>query len=109
MTSSNSNAISWLLDISRYSSYNKKSLQTNYLTYLIERGGVMVIIVRNLDLQLTIQSVPITSKVVSSNPVHGEMYSIQHYMIKFDSDLRQIGDFLRVLRFPTPVNLTDTI
>ena len=72
-------------------------------------GGVMVIIVRKLDLQLTIQSVPITSKVVSSNPVHGEMYSIQHYMIKFDSDLRQIGDFLRVLRFPTPVNLTDTI
>ena len=39
MTSSNSNAISWLLDISRYSSYNKKSLQTNYHTSLIERGG----------------------------------------------------------------------
>jgi hypothetical protein len=37
------------------------------------------------------------------------VYSMQHYMIKFDSDLRQIGDFLRVLRFPTPVNLTDTI
>jgi hypothetical protein len=28
------------------------------------------------------QSVPITTKVVSSNPVHGEVYSIQHYMIK---------------------------
>ena len=27
------------------------------------------------------------SKVVSSNPVHGEMYSIQHYVIKFVSDL----------------------
>jgi hypothetical protein len=27
-------------------------------------------------------------------PVHGEMYSIQHYMIKFDSDLRQVGGFL---------------
>jgi len=26
--------------------------------------------------------VPITSNVVSSNPVHGEMYSIQHYVIK---------------------------
>jgi len=23
--------------------------------------------------------VPITTKVVSSNPVHGEVYSIQHY------------------------------
>jgi hypothetical protein len=40
-----------------------------------------------LDLQLPIQSVPITTKVVSSNPVHGEVYSIQHYLIKFVSDL----------------------
>ena len=29
------------------------------------------------------RSVPITSKVVSSNPVHGEVNSIQHYVIKF--------------------------
>ena len=28
------------------------------------------------------------------------MYLIQHYVIKFDSDLRQVGGFLRVLRFP---------
>jgi hypothetical protein len=27
----------------------------------------------------------ITAKVVSSNPTHGEMYSIQHYVIKFVS------------------------
>ena len=32
--------------------------------------------------------VPITTKVVSSNPVHGEAYPIQHYVIKFASDLR---------------------
>jgi hypothetical protein len=25
--------------------------------------------------------VPITTKVVSSNPAHGEVYSIQHYVI----------------------------
>jgi hypothetical protein len=36
-----------------------------------------------LDLQLPVQSVPIIIKVVSSNPVHGELYSIQHYVIKF--------------------------
>jgi hypothetical protein len=30
--------------------------------------------------------VPINIKGVSSNPVHGEMYSIQQYVIKFDSD-----------------------
>jgi len=27
------------------------------------------------------ESVPITTKVVSSNPVHDEVYSIQHYVI----------------------------
>jgi hypothetical protein len=29
----------------------------------------------------------VTTKAVSSNPVHGEVYSIQHYVIKFVSDL----------------------
>ena len=48
-------------------------------------------------LQLPVQSVPITTTVVSSNPVHGEVYSIQHYVIKFVSDLRQVGGFFRVL------------
>jgi hypothetical protein len=47
-----------------------------------------------------LQSVPITTKVVSSNPVPGEVYSIQHYVIMFVSDIRQVGGFLRVLRFP---------
>jgi hypothetical protein len=39
---------------------------------------------------------PITTKVVSSNPVYGEVYSIQHYVIKFVSDLRQVSGFLQV-------------
>jgi hypothetical protein len=30
----------------------------------------------------------ITSKVVSSNPALGEVYLIQHYVIKFASDLQ---------------------
>jgi hypothetical protein len=33
----------------------------------------------------------------------GEMCSIQHYVIKFVSDLRQVGGFLRVYRFPPPI------
>ena len=35
----------------------------------------------------------ITTNVVSSNPAHGEVYSMQHYMymIKFVSDLLQVG------------------
>ena len=49
------------------------------------------------------------NKAVSSNPVHGEMYSIQHYIIKFVSDLLQVSDFLRVLRIPPPIKLTATI
>ena len=32
-------------------------------------------------IQLPVQSVPITTNVVNSNPVHGEVYSIQHYVI----------------------------
>ena len=35
------------------------------------------------------QSVPTTTKVMSSNPVHGHVYSIQSYVIKFNSDLRE--------------------
>ena len=42
-----------------------------------------------------------TTKVVSSNSVYGEVYSIQHYVIKFFSDLRQVGGFLRSSRSKT--------
>ena len=38
---------------------------------------------------------PSTTKVVSSNPVHGKVYSIQHYVIKFVSDLQQVDGFFR--------------
>jgi hypothetical protein len=62
-----------------------------------------------LDLQLPVQSVPIATNVVGSNPVHGDVYSIQHYAIKFLSDLRQVGSFLWVVRFPPPIKLTATI
>jgi hypothetical protein len=59
--------------------------------------------------QLHVQSVTIPTKVASSNPVYGEVYSMQHYVIKFVSDLRQIGSFLRVLLFSPPIKLTATI
>jgi hypothetical protein len=55
---------------------------------------------RMVDLKLPEQSTPITTEAVSSNLVHGDVYSIQHYAIKFVSDLRQVDDVLRVLRFP---------
>jgi hypothetical protein len=57
-----------------------------------------------------VQSVHITTKVVSSKPIHGEMYSIQQYVIKFISDLRQVGRFLREFRFPPQIKqLTATL
>jgi len=34
---------------------------------------------------------------------------MQHYVIKLVNDLLQVGDFLRVLRFPPPIKLTATI
>ena len=57
--------------------------------------AVMVVIVWYLDLQLPLQLMPMTTKVVSSNSVHGKVYLIQHYVIKFVSDLWQVSGFLR--------------
>ena len=39
------------------------------------------------------QLVPITTNVVSSNPAHGEVYPVQHYVIEFVNDLRQVCTF----------------
>jgi hypothetical protein len=47
-----------------------------------------------LDLQLPVQSVPITIKIASLNPAHGEVYSIQHYVIKLVSDLQHVSGFI---------------
>jgi hypothetical protein len=46
---------------------------------------------------------------MSLNPVHDEVYSIRHYVIKFVSDLRQVDGFLRVPQFPPPIKITATI
>jgi len=51
----------------------------------------VVVIVWLLDLQLPVQSVPIATKVVSLNPAHDWVYSKQHYVIMFVSDLRQFS------------------
>ena len=64
----------------------------------------MVVIVWYLDLQLPMQSVPITTNVMSSNLAQ----AIQHYVIKFASDLWQFRGFFCALRFPPPIKLTLT-
>ena len=49
----------------------------------------MVVIVR-----MVVELPAISTKVVCSNPAHGEVYSIQHNVIKFVSELQQFGGFL---------------
>jgi hypothetical protein len=55
--------------------------------------AIIVMIVLLLDLQLPMQSVPILTKVVSSNTAYGDVYSLQHYVIKFVRDLWQVVVF----------------
>jgi hypothetical protein len=74
------------------------TLSEQYVSHINCRA-VVVVIVWYLDLQLPVQSVPITTKGVSSNSAHGDLYSIQHYVLKFVSDLWQVCG---VLRFPPP-------
>ena len=54
------------------------------------------------------QAVTITNNVVSSNSTHGEMYLIQHYVIKFVNDLKHVSGFLwgPYSSFPPPIKLT---
>ena len=96
-----------LLTLVSNSVYDLKHRMRKFTRQLL--GAVVVVIVWQLDLQLPVQSVHITTTVVSSNPVYGEVYSIQYYVIKFVSDLRQVGCFLLVLRSPPPIQLTATI
>jgi len=56
-----------------------------------------------VDLQLFVQSVPITTKIVSLTPAPCEVFSIQHYVIKFVSYLLQVGVFTPY----TPVSVTN--
>ena len=62
--------------------------------FAIILGVVVVVIAWQLDLPLPVPSLPITTIVVSSNSFHDEVYSIQHYVIKSVSDLRQVSGFL---------------
>ena len=61
-------------------------------------------IVWKFDLQLPMQSISITTKVVSSNPTLVEVHSMQQYV--FISDLRQVSGFLRV---HPPIKITTAI
>jgi hypothetical protein len=67
---------------------------------------IVIVHITLYNLQLPMQSVPITTEVVSLNR---DQARCTHIVIKFVSDLRQIDGFLRVLRFLPPIKLTATI
>ena len=64
--------------------------------------NVAIVVVWQLDLQLHMQSVSISTNVVSAN-CSWRSVSIQHYVIKFVNDLRQICLF----SLGTPVSSTN--
>ena len=64
---------------------NISRFKRNYFYYPRDR---MVV-----EMTTTYQSVSNTTKLVSLNPAHVEVYSIQHYVINFVSDLREVGVF----------------
>ena len=69
----------------------------------------MVVLQLRVHIHVPMQSASITTNVVSLNATHGEVYSIQHCVIKFVSDLWQVSGFLLVLRLPSPLKLTSMI
>ena len=66
-------------------------------------------VIKPKDVQLSVQSVPITANFASSSTAHGEGYMIQHYVIKFISGLQKVGVFLSVFLFPPSLKLITTI
>ena len=95
---------------------NVSVLRHNALSYSLNRisplqiVAFVVVIVWWLDLKLPVQSVPIITKVVNSNPDHCEVFLVPDTTLcdKFVRDLRQVSGFLGVLRFPPPIKLTTT-
>ena len=70
--------------------------------------SITMITIKIIPLRIHTKVQPTTIYIYSSNLAHTWVYSI-HYVIKFVSDLRQVGNVLRVIRFPPLIKLTDTI
>jgi hypothetical protein len=54
----------------------------------------------------TFNNIPVFDLQLSAiSAYNGEMYLIQHYVIKFVNDLQEVSGFLRGLWFPPPIKL----
>ena len=101
-----------LLMSTRLSCYTNIVTQLQLLLCTIWESQIYigtVVVIWQLDLQLPMQSVPITTKVVSTNPVHGEVCLIQHYVINLSVICGRSVIFSGYSRFPPPIKLTATI
>jgi len=83
--------------------------------FFLGGGGGLVVIqlsfVLNIHLNIIISNLHLESCrdcEFESHTWQG-VNSIQHYVMKFVSDLRQVDSFLWVLLFPPPIKLTTTI
>ena len=63
--------------------FSRVSKTHTHITHMLRQCTSIVYLPK-----LSMQSVPITTKVLSLNHAHGVVYLIQHYVIKFVSDLR---------------------
>ena len=77
-----------------------------YITFILLQVNCSIAGHRRGRSRMVVGFTTIITNVVRSNPAHDEVYSIQHYVIKFVSDFRQVGCFLRSL---PPIKLTTAI
>ena len=85
---------------------NLNHLSTNVIWNILVlniKGKINKITIRVIYHYVSHYCIPM--KVVSSNPAHVKVYSIQDYVIKFVIDFRQISGFLG---FPPPIKLNTT-
>jgi hypothetical protein len=96
-----------------FSSFEKRMLM--YVLDLLDGGGGLKPtkpppLPLESDIEIPLSWLSIYNYIYIITVLTIMLASIQHYMIKFVSDLRRlVGDFLRVLRFSPPIKLTATI
>jgi len=102
--------VQWIWYLRFYLEYEYKAQTQKFYDYMsgsvitllsIYQINVNIPCMLTINLQLPMQSMPITTNVVSLNPAHGEVYSIT--ALCDVSDLWKVCAFLRVHQFPPPV------
>ena len=96
---------------------NKTSIFLHISPGTVVVYGITINVVVYMESPLTLWSMesPLTSWSMESpltlwfESRSGDVYSIQHYVLKFVSNLRKVGGFLHVLRVHPPIKPTDEV